>query len=259
MENYLGLPKGELQCHSHMANNKCTLQNLTSHCQWKLDAHVSTLKSPWSKSSNQLLQNIHIQVLMEPSVFSNCSLTLKILNLKFDNDSASSGDVFPTLDHFFSRVSVTATPEVVELQQFTCLNLGLDSRNPAYNRLFGSTLGTSARVPLGKGVPAVEFSAAQTTSLTSKSVTDWHHEQTQGTQYCHNNMSGTFSWTLENLGGFPFDLKHPSYPKNSKRSSLPFNRDGSVTFTNQAHPDTITWTLAPDLEGTMVAFPWRFL
>ncbi len=125
---------------------------------------------------------------------------------------------------------------------------------PAYNRLFGSTLGTSARVPLGKGVPAVEFSAAQTTSLTSKSVTDWHHEQTQGTQYCHNNMSATFSWTLENLGGFPFDPKHPSYPKNSKRSSLPFNRDGSGTFTNQAHPDTITWTLAPDLEGTMVAW-----
>jgi len=56
------------------------------------------------------------------------------------------------------------------------------------------------------------------------------------------------------LGGFAFDPKHPSYPKNSKRSSLPFNRDGSVTFTNQAHPDTIPWILAPDLEGTMVAW-----
>jgi len=67
-------------------------------------------------------------------------------------------------------------------------------------------------------------------------------------------LFGTFSLTLENLGGFPFDPKHPSYPKNSKRSSLPFNRDGSVTFTNQAHPDTITWSLAPDLEGTMVAW-----
>jgi len=66
-------------------------------------------------------------------------------------------------------------------------------------------------------------------------------------------MSGTFSCTL-NLGGFAFDPKHPSYPKNSKRSSLPFNRDGSVTFTNQAHPDTIPWILAPDLEGTMVAW-----
>jgi hypothetical protein len=207
LENCLGLPKGELQCYSRMANSKCTLQNLTSQCQWKLDAHVSGLRSPWSKSSNQLLQNIELQVLMEPSLFSNCRLTLKILNLKFHNDRASSGDVFPILDHFFlSQVSVTATPEVVELQQFTSVNLGLDSPNPAYNRLFGSTLGTSAKVPLGKGVPAVEFSAAQTTSLTSKSVTDWHHEQTQRTQYFHNNMSGTFSWTLENLGGFPFGL-----------------------------------------------------
>jgi hypothetical protein len=59
-----------------MANNKCTLQNLTSHCQWKLDAHVSWLNSPWSKSSNQLLQNIDLQVLMESSACSNCSLTL---------------------------------------------------------------------------------------------------------------------------------------------------------------------------------------
>jgi len=203
LENYLGLPKDELQCYSRMANSKCKLPNLTSQCQWKLDAHVSGLKSPWSKSSNQLLQNIDLQVVMEPSVFSNYSLTLKILDLKFHNDSASSGDVFPILHHFFlSWVSVTATPEVVELQQFTSVNLGLHSRNPAYNRLFGSTLGTRARVPLGKGVTTVEFSAAQTTSLTPKSVTDWHHEQTPGTQYCHNNLSCTFSWTLENSGGF---------------------------------------------------------
>jgi len=110
---------------------------------------------------------------MEPSVFSNCSVTLKILNLKFHNDSASSGDFFPILEHFFlSQVCVTATPEVVELQQFISLNLGLDSPNPAYNTLFGSTLGTGARVPLGKGVPTVEFSAAQTILLTPKSVTD---------------------------------------------------------------------------------------
>jgi hypothetical protein len=41
LENCLGLPKGELQCYSPIANSKYTLQNLTSHCQWKLDAHVS--------------------------------------------------------------------------------------------------------------------------------------------------------------------------------------------------------------------------
>jgi len=35
LENCLGLPKGELQCYSRMANSKCTLQNLTSQCQWK--------------------------------------------------------------------------------------------------------------------------------------------------------------------------------------------------------------------------------
>jgi hypothetical protein len=47
LENYSGLPKGEFQCYSRMAKSKCTLQNLTSQCQWKLDAHVSALKSPW--------------------------------------------------------------------------------------------------------------------------------------------------------------------------------------------------------------------
>jgi hypothetical protein len=88
-------------------------------------------------------------------------------------------------------------------------------------------------------------------------VTDWKHEQTHGTQNCHISKSGTFSWTLKNLGGIPFDRENPSYPRSFKKSrlELPFNKDGSVTFTDKEYPDPITWNFKPELEGTMVV--WR--
>jgi hypothetical protein len=114
--------------------------------------------------------------------------------------------------------------------------LGLGSANPTYDMLSGTTLGTSATVPLGKGVPTVGFTSTETISLTSKSVTDWKHEQTHGTQNCHSSKSGTFSWTLKNLGEIPFDREKPSYPRGLKKSrlELPFNEDGSVTFTDKS-------------------------
>ncbi|KAH8936496.1 hypothetical protein BDL97_17G088300 [Sphagnum fallax] len=84
---YLGVPKDECQCYSR-TNKECTLQNLTN--QWKLDAHVTGLKSPWSKNFNQTSQKIKLQVLMEPSVLLNNSLTLRILNLKFHSDKSGS-------------------------------------------------------------------------------------------------------------------------------------------------------------------------
>ncbi len=66
------------------------------------------------RNQEQLLQNIQLQVLMEPTVLPKCSLTLKILSLEFQNlnaancrDSSSS-----ILRRFFlSRVVVTVTPE----------------------------------------------------------------------------------------------------------------------------------------------------
>ncbi|CAM6012460.1 unnamed protein product [Sphagnum balticum] len=245
----LGVPKDEFQCYSETTNSGCTLQNLTN--QWKLDAHVTGLKSPWSKNFNQTSQTIELEVLMEPSVLLNNSLTLKILNLKFHNDNAGSDASAGILSRFFlSGVALTATPEV-ELQDFMFTKLGLGSANPAYDMLSGTTFGTSATVPLGKGVPTVGFTSTQTISLTSKSVTDWKHEQT------HSSKSGTFSWTLKNLGGIPFDRENPSYPRSWKRYrlELPFNEDGSVTFTDKEYPDPITWSFKPELQGTMVA--WR--
>jgi len=78
----------ELECYSNMTDSECTLQNLTN--QWKLDAHVTGLSSPWSKNFNQTLHNIELEVLMEPTVLLNNSLTLKILNLKFHSDKGGS-------------------------------------------------------------------------------------------------------------------------------------------------------------------------
>ncbi len=69
-----------------------------------------------------------------------------------------------------------------------------------------------------------------------------------------NAMSSTFSWTLKSLGGFPFDLKYLFNPKSSKRFKLPFNVDDNVTFTKHTYPDTITWTLALELKGTMMVW-----
>jgi hypothetical protein len=251
------VPKDELHCYSQMTNSECTLQNLTNN-QWKLDAHVTGLKSRWSKNFNQTSQKIELEVLMEPSVLPNNSLTLKILNLKFHSDNAGSDASAGILSRFFlSGVALTATPEV-DPQHFMSTKLGIGSANPVYDRLSGTTLGTSATIPLGKGVPTVGFTSTQTISLTSKSVTDWKHEQTHGTENCHSSKSGTFSWTLKNLGGIPFDRENLSYPRSSKKSGrleLPFNEDGSVTFTDKEYPDPITWSFKPELQGTMVA--WR--
>ncbi|KAH9536075.1 hypothetical protein CY35_17G087500 [Sphagnum magellanicum] len=254
LPSLFGVPKDELQCYSQTTNSECTLQNLTN--QWKLDAHVNGLKSPWSTNFNQTSQKIQLEVLMEPSVLPNNNLTLKILNLKFHSDNAGSNASAGILSRFFlSGVALTATP--VDPQHFMFTKLGLGSANPAHDMLVGTTSGTSATIPLGKGVPTVGFTSTQTISLTSKSVTDWKHEQTHGTENCHSSKSGTFSWTLKNLGGIPFDPEKPSYPRSFKKSrlELPFNKDGSVTFTDKEYPDPITWSFKPELQGTMVA--WR--
>jgi hypothetical protein len=252
---FLGVPRDERRCYPDTTNVECTLQNLTNY-RWILHAHVTGLNSPWSKNFNQTSQKIELEVLMEPTVLNN-SLTLRILNLKFASDNAGSDACAGILSRFFlSEVALTATPEV-DPQHVMFTELGLASANPAYDRLFGTTLGTSVTVPSGKGVPTAGFTYTQTTSLTSKGVTDWKHEQTHGTQNCHSPKSGTFSWTLKNLGGNPFDREKPSYPRSFKKSrlELPFNEDGSVTFTDKEYPDPITWSFKPELEGTIVA--WR--
>ncbi len=272
-----------LQCYSDKVHSEHSLTNLPSCRQWKLDAHVTGLRSPWtsSKKSNQqqLLQNIQLQVLMEPTVLPNCSLTLKILSLEFQNlDAANCRDSSSSIlrRFFLSRVAVTVTPEV-EPQQVLLTRFELDSPNPVYDRLFVPSSGSPVTVPLGKGrggnmVRTTTASSQTTSSLTSGKLgeTDWHHEQTHGTEHCHSSKSGTFSWTLKNLGGIPFSdrlinqvssytMMSRSFKKTrsswSDLSTGSFDADGGVTFTHQQYPDTITWMLAPELLGTMVA--WR--
>jgi hypothetical protein len=61
---------------------------------------------------------------------------------------------------------------------------------------------------------------------------------------------------MKNLGGISFDWEKPSYPRGFKKSrlELPFNEDGSVTFTDKEYPDPNTWNFKPKLEGTMVVW-----
>ncbi len=133
-------------------------------------------------------------------------------------------------------------------------------------------------VPLGKGrggVPSIMVRTTTASSQTTSSLmsgklgeTDWHHEQTHGTEHCHSSKSGTFSWILKNLGGIPFSDRLINQVSSYTMMSRSFKKtrsswsdlstidaDGGVTFTHQQYPDTITWMLAPELLGTMVA--WR--
>ncbi|KAH8936490.1 hypothetical protein BDL97_17G087800 [Sphagnum fallax] len=253
LRSLLGVPKNKFGCYSQMTNSKCTLQNLTSH--WKLDVDVTGLKSPWSKNFDKAWHRIKLEVLMQPVLLNN-SLTLKISNLKFHSHNAGSDASAGIWSRFFlTGVALTATPEV-DPQHFMFTQLGLPSPNPASDIMYGTAWGSSATVPLEKCVPTVAFTCTQTTSVT-RSVTDWKHEQTVGTQNCCSPNSGTFSSILKNFGGIPFDQDRPSYPRISKNSrlELPFNEDGSVTFTDKEYPDPITWSFKPELQGTIVV--WR--
>ncbi|CAK9236138.1 unnamed protein product [Sphagnum troendelagicum] len=105
------------------------------------------------------------------------------------------------------------------------------------------------------------MTATESSSDTIKSTTtDWRYELTGGDQF-----TGNFSWTPRRLAVVPFDYAQPKCTKVSTRMSilkrrpvtsmleLPFNRDGSVTFSEQC-PKTVQWTLAPALAGTDVAW-----
>jgi hypothetical protein len=82
-------------------------------------------------------------------------------------------------------------------------------------------------------------------------VSDWYHAH--GTEL-HDRKSGTFSWTLNRLGGIPFNYQKPyPFPTGTNfagwSSSLLFDEFGSVVFTDKTYPDKITWMLAPKMEG----------
>jgi hypothetical protein len=138
--------------------------------------------------------------------------------------------------------------------------LEVPSPNEPYDISATRTIGVSATATGSKN-PGVAVTATESSSATIKSTTtDWRHEQTRGDEF-----TGNFSSTLRRLAGVPFDYAQPKCTKVSTRLSilkrrpvtsileLPFNSDGSVTFSEQC-PKTIKWTLAPELAGTDVAW-----
>jgi hypothetical protein len=163
------------------------------------------------------------------------------------------------LGFFLSHITVSIRPEVEE-QQVLLMLLEVPSPNEPYDISATRTIGVSATATGSKN-PGVAVTATESSSATIKSTTtDWRHEQTRGDEF-----TGNFSWTLRRLAGVPFDYAQHKCTKVSTRMSifkrrpvtsmleLPFNSDGSVTFTEQCLK-TIQWALAPELAGTDVAW-----
>ncbi len=242
---------------------------------WNLTAEVNGLLLPtrraWTyKDLNTSLrgsspeefqtQVLKLQVTLEPVVTGACSMAIGVRNVQVRIQNASL-DSSPSnlLGFFLSHITVSIRPEV-EAQQVLLMHLEVPSPNEPYDISATRTIGVSASATGSKN-PAVAVTATESSSATIKSTTtDWRHEQTRG-----DDFTGNFSWTLRRLAGVPFDYAQPKCTKVSSRMSilkrrpvtsmleLPFNSDGSVTFSEQC-PKTIQWTLAPELAGTDVAW-----
>ncbi|CAM6062403.1 unnamed protein product [Sphagnum tenellum] len=105
-----------------------------------------------------------------------------------------------------------------------------------------------------KSAPTVAFNQTTTATLTANRVTDWYHAHGRE---LHDRKSGTFSWTLNSLGGIPFNYQEPyPFPTGTNFAgwspSLLFDKYGSVVFTDKMYPNKITWMLAPKMEGRTV-------
>ncbi len=227
---------------------------------WNLTAEVHGLLLPerhvwWSDS-----QVLKLQVSLQTAVTGACSMAIGVLNVQVRIQNASL-DSSPSilLGFFLSHITLSIRPEV-EGHQVLLMLLEVPSPNEPYDISATRTIGVSATATGSKN-PGVAVTATESSSATIKSTTtDWRHEQTRGDEF-----TGSFSWTLRRLDGVPFDYAQPKCTKVSTRLSilkrrpvtsmleLPFNSDGSVTFSEQC-PKTIEWTLAPELAGTDVAW-----
>jgi len=205
-------------------------------------------------------QVLKLEVSLQTAVTGACSMTIGVRNVQVRIQNASL-DSSPSnlLGFFLSHITVSIRPEV-EGQQVLLMLLEVPSPNGPYDISATRTIGVSATATGSKN-PGVAVTATESSSATIKSTTtDWRHEQTRGDEF-----TGNFSWTLRRLAGEPFDYAQPKCNKVSTRMSifkrrpvtsmleLPFNSDGSVTFSEQC-PKTIQWTLAPELTGTDVVW-----
>jgi len=224
---------------------------------WNLTAEVHGLLLPSRRARTTFNEQVlKLQVTLQPVVTGACSMAIGVRNVqvRIQNvplDSSPSN----VLGFFLSHITVSIRPEV-EGQQVLLMLLEVPSPNEPYDISATRTIGLSATATGSKN-PGVAVTATESSSAAIKSTTtDWRHEQTRGDEF-----TGNFSWTLRRLAGVPFDHAQPKCTKMSifrRRPvtsilELPFNSDGSVTFSEQC-PKTIKWTLAPELAGTDVAW-----
>jgi hypothetical protein len=227
---------------------------------WNLTAEVHGLllsERPGWWVNTQVLK---LQVSLQPVVTGACSMVIGVRNMQVRIQNASLDSSQSNLLGFFlSHITVSIRPEVEE-QQVLLMLLEVPSPNEPYDISATRTIGISTTATGNKN-PGVAVRATESSSATIKSTTtDWRQEQTRG-----DDFTGNFSWTLRRLAGVPFDYAQPECTKVSPRMSvlkrrpvtsvleLPFNSDGSVTFSEQC-PKTIQWTLAPELAGTDVVW-----
>ncbi len=226
---------------------------------WNLTAeiHGLLLRIRRAELNAQVLK---LQVTLQPVVTGAYSMAIGVRNVQVRIQNASlDSSTSNVLGFFLSHITVSIRPEVEE-QQVLLMLLEVPSPNEPYDISATRTIGISATATGSKN-PGVAVTATESSSATIKTTTtDWRHEQTRGDEF-----TGNFSWTLRRLAGVPFDYAEPKCTKVSTRMSilkrrpitsmleLPFNSDGSVTFSEQC-PKTIQWTLAPELAGTDVAW-----
>ncbi len=254
---------------------------------WNLRAKVDGLQAPvkWLKHAGArrsvAAQTVNLQVSLQPVVTGACSIAIGVRNVQVKVlKNAAHSDLLHTADHdnsylsdlifglFVSHITVSVRPEV-EGKQVEYMELGLASPNEPYDISAMQTTGLSTTFTGSKDAGCALTAAESSSTAVKLTTSDWHHEQT--TQGADDEFTGTFGWNLRRLAGVPFNylqpkcskvINFPAFPifKWSKRLlaaaatstssilNLPFNSDGSVTFSEQFPScKMMKWTLAHEL------------
>jgi hypothetical protein len=194
--------------------------------------------------------------------------------------NAAYSDLLHTADHdnsylsdlifglFVSHITVSVRPEV-EGKQVEYMELGLASPNEPYDISATETTGLSTTFTLSKNAGCAVTGTKSSSTAIKLTTSDWHHERTQGAD---DEFTGTFCWNLRRLAGEQFNYLQPKCNKvinfcafpifewskrllaaaaastSSSMLNLPFNSDGSVTFSEQFPSGRMMkWTLAHEL------------
>jgi hypothetical protein len=226
-------------------------------------------------------QTVKLHVSLQPVVTGPCSIAIGVRNVQVKVlKNAAHSDLLHAADHdnpylsdlifglFVSHITVSVRPEV-EGKQVEYMELGLASPNEPYDISAMQTTGLSTTFTGSKDAGCALTAAESSSTAVKLTTSDWHHEQT--TQGADDEFTGTFGWSLRRLAGVPFNYLQPkcskvinfrAFPifKWSKRLlaaaatstssilNLPFNSDGSVTFSEQfPSGKMMKWTLAHEL------------